>query len=625
MPIKPVHINRRTKKPTAAHWKWAIACCIGLFMTGPALSAGRIALLIGNQKYTYHKPLENPERDVDLVADALKRLGFVPKVLKNAGRAAMVEAIDEFVAESSGKDVALFYYAGHGMQPLEGGRNFLLPVDARRVSKDSILSADGVVADATGGIVQKLERLPTPARMRLVLLDACRNNPRSGRNHRDSDRGMTPTMPEDLYTLVSYSTSEAAPAKDDVNGSKHSPYAQAVARLLPKASVRSVRDVFDEISLEVRRATGGEQEPGIYSKLPGNILLSGRNQELSPAQREADAWYEAQSINTPEALRAFLEAFPNGQYATIATIRLKGLIRPADPPAPRPGDLIKDCSVCPELVLLPTGSFMMGSPDNEKDRSPDEGPVHKVTLSRPIAVGRFEVSRGEFAAFVARSNYKTDAERGDGCWGWNGKEWKSDAKFNWRNLGFAQTDDHPVVCVSWNDAQAYVKWLNDQHPSLPAGKKFRLLTEAEWEYSARASQGTQRFPWGDDLDYSVMCRWSNVADQTTKKEVPITASWAIDCNDNHAYTAPGGAFPANAFGLHNLHGNAWEWVQDRWHDNYNGAPSDGQSWEAGSDERRVLRGGSWSSHPRILRSARRYWFAPGGRSGFSGFRVARTF
>lgn len=352
VPIKPVHINRRTKKPTAAHWKWAIACCIGLLMTGPALSAGRIALLIGNQKYTHHKPLENPERDVELVADALKRLGFVPKVLKNAGRAAMVEAIDEFVAESSGKDVALFYYAGHGMQPLEGGRNFLLPVDARSVSKDSILSADGVVADATGGIVQKLERLPTPARMRLVLLDACRNNPRSGRNHRDSDRGMTPTMPEDLYTLVSYSTSEAAPAKDDVNGSKHSPYAQAVARLLPKASVRSVRDVFDEISLEVRRATGGDQEPGIYSKLPGNILLSGRNQELSPAQREADAWYEAQSINTPEALRTFLDAFPNGQYAAIATIRLKGLIRPADPPAAKPK---QDLQVPERFGSAPTG------------------------------------------------------------------------------------------------------------------------------------------------------------------------------------------------------------------------------------------------------------------------------
>ena len=129
--------------------------------------------------------------------------------------------------------------------------------------------------------------------------------------------------------------------------------------------------------------------------------------------------------------------------------------------------------------MIPAGSFAMGSPDGEKDRTSDgrEGPVHKVTVGYTFALGKHELTRGEFARFINASNYKTEAKRSQGCAAWDGKAWAWDASKNWRNPGFAQTDSHPVVCVSWNDAQAFLAWLNQKSP----GKAFRLPSEAEWE------------------------------------------------------------------------------------------------------------------------------------------------
>lgn len=291
---------------------------------------------------------------------------------------------------------------------------------------------------------------------------------------------------------------------------------------------------------------------------------------------------------------------------------------------PQPLDrLPKDCTDCPELVLLPKGSFVMGSPDSEKDRDGDEGPTRTVNISKAIAVGRHEVTRAEFGRFVAESQYKTEAERSNGCAAWDGKDWKYDAARNWRDPGFKQGEDHPVVCVSWNDTQEYLKWLNKKAP----GKNFRLLSEAEWEYAARAGKGGTRFPWGDDLDYTKMCAFANGADETAKAQVQGTSGWTFSkCSDGYAYTAPVGALQPNAFGLMHMHGNAWEWVQDVWQDNYTGAPTDGTAREAGGDSaRRVLRGGSWNVNPRNLRSANRGRGTPVDRYDYTGFRIARTF
>jgi formylglycine-generating enzyme required for sulfatase activity len=293
---------------------------------------------------------------------------------------------------------------------------------------------------------------------------------------------------------------------------------------------------------------------------------------------------------------------------------------------PQPLDrLPKDCADCPELVLLPKGSFVMGSPDSEKDRDNDEGPTRTVSISKAIAVGRYEVTRAEFARFVTDSQYKTEAERSKGCAAWDGKAWTYDAARNWRDPGFKQAEDqdHPVVCVSWNDTQEYLKWLNKKAP----GKNFRLLSEAEWEYAARAGQGAKRFPWGDDLDYTKMCAFANGLDETAKVQVPGASGWMTsNCSDGYAYTAPVNALQPNAFGLMHMHGNALEWVQDVWHENYTGAPTDGTAWEAGGDSaRRVLRGGSWYYIPRDLRSAYRIRYTPDYRYYYAGFRIARTF
>ena len=204
---------------------------------------------------------------------------------------------------------------------------------------------------------------------------------------------------------------------------------------------------------------------------------------------------------------------------------------------------------------------------------------------------------------------------GDSCWTWEDGEWKDRSGRGWRNPGFSQRDSHPVVCVSWNDARAYVRWLSGE-----TGESYRLLSESEWEYVARG--GTQtRYHWGDSS--SSQCRYANGADMSAKKH---NSGWTVaDCDDGYYRTSPVGSFAANAFGLHDVHGNVWEWVQDCWNDSYAGAPGDGSAWESGECSLRVLRGGSWSSFPWLLRAANRNGDVTGVRDGYAGFRVVRTF
>jgi len=341
---------------------------------------------------------------------------------------------------------------------------------------------------------------------------------------------------------------------------------------------------------------------------------------------------------------AYLEEYPKGRFAAAARVARASLVASAVAPAPAPvkpvqvtppvaqtaltaaGQIIKDCADCPKMVVIPAGSFRMGSPDSEKGRFEyegyeGEGPVHEVRIGYAFALGKHELTRGEFSRFVAASSYKTEAERNNGCLAWDGKGWDKDASKNWRNPGFAQADSHPVVCISWNDAQAYLTWLNGR----VSGKGFRLPTEAEWEYAARAGQGTARYPWGDDPSYSRICDFANGMDANGKARVPNVTWPAASCSDGHAYTAPAGSFKANAFGLYDMHGNVAEWVQDVWHRHYKDAPSDGSALVHGGDQaRRVVRGGSWNAIPGNLRSADRGSLAPDDPNNHTGMRIART-
>ena len=227
---------------------------------------------------------------------------------------------------------------------------------------------------------------------------------------------------------------------------------------------------------------------------------------------------------------------------------------------------------------------------------------------------------GQFKQFVQETNHRTTVEEnGKGCYVWNAEKKQAEQlpEHNWKNPGFAQTDAHPVVCVSWDDAQAYVKWL-----SLRTGAVYRLPTEAEWEYVARAGTKTARY-YQDDKQ----CDYANGLGQETKSIAD--ASWTLaECSDGHVYTAPVASFGENQFGLFDLLGNVLEWTEDCWHENYQGAPEDGSAWKetnGGDCSRRVVRGGSWSSDPPYLRSAFRLRFYFDGASIELGFRIARAF
>ena len=281
-------------------------------------------------------------------------------------------------------------------------------------------------------------------------------------------------------------------------------------------------------------------------------------------------------------------------------------------PAPSESDdEMRDCPGCPEMVLVPAGEFTMGSPPSEPGRDNDEGPQRKVTIAEPFWVGKYEVTREEFAAFVNANEYDASG----GCRVYAGDEWSQDSGKSWRDPGYEQSDRHPVTCVSWEDAQAYVRWLSGE-----TGKDYRLLSEAEREYAARARSGTPRF-WGNDADKA--CAYANVHDATSKRVNEF--SWTKhDCDDGFAQTSPAGNFDPNDFRLKDMLGNVWEWVEDCWNDSYDGAPTDGSPWLQGDCSLRPLRGGSWSRVPRIVRSAARVRDHSDDRHYDFRFRVART-
>ncbi|WP_371764047.1 bifunctional serine/threonine-protein kinase/formylglycine-generating enzyme family protein [Massilia sp.] len=252
----------------------------------------------------------------------------------------------------------------------------------------------------------------------------------------------------------------------------------------------------------------------------------------------------------------------------------------------------------PELVLLPTGRFQMGSPEHERKVAMEAGsqpawlarelPQHWVGIEKPIAMGRYPVTVGEWRVFVASTG------------------WRPSGETDWDAPGFAQTDRHPVVGVNWFDAIRYVRWLSEA-----TGKSYRLPSEAEWEYACRAGTKTA-FSFGDRI---------------TTDQANYDGNFTYNGGPRGEYrrgTTPVGMFPANPWGLFDMHGNVWEWVQDVVHDNYHGAPLDGGAWEEDGDQaRRILRGGSWLYNPRYLRSALRNGFSAALSNDIVGFRIVR--
>jgi formylglycine-generating enzyme required for sulfatase activity len=287
-----------------------------------------------------------------------------------------------------------------------------------------------------------------------------------------------------------------------------------------------------------------------------------------------------------------------------------------------PGTVFRDCPDCPEMVVVPAGSFTMGSSasektwaathgwDGEQHKIPlqsvalavaDEAPQHEVSL-RSFALGKYDVTRREYAAFVSETGYRSDG----GCYDNGNPNSPKRAGASWKNPGFKQTDNDPVICVSWDDAQAYVSWLNrklQRSGSASGDAPYRLPTESEWEYAARAGT-TTRFWWGDDESAAAAHAWYE--------------------ENSGGQTHPVGLKPTNRFGLYDMAGNVWQWTQDCYAESYSAAPNNGTAAEMGNQCLRVDRGGSWYYPAWLLRPATRERNPADYRDKVMGFRVART-
>ena len=283
-----------------------------------------------------------------------------------------------------------------------------------------------------------------------------------------------------------------------------------------------------------------------------------------------------------------------------------------------PATVFRDCPDCPEMVVVPAGRFVMGAAPGEEEREDlwhpfrnRSQPPHEVDV-RSFSASRFEITRGQYRVFAAATRRGSD-----GCFVWAGTEFEKVQTHDWRNPGYPQDDLHPAACVSWEDATAYVTWLGQK-----TGRAYRLLTEAEWEYAARAGTTSVRF-WGDDAAGS--CEHANGADLATAAQVPGASNWPLAaCNDRYAYTAPVGSYVPNAFGLYDMLGNVAEWTADCWNASYRGSPADGHAWTTGDCDLRAVRGGSWEDAPVGLRAAYRVGSPTVVRVYTRGFRVART-
>ena len=314
------------------------------------------------------------------------------------------------------------------------------------------------------------------------------------------------------------------------------------------------------------------------------------DQQWAQETAEWTVWQHAEAVRQhAEAVRAGARRAEGGIKvdATIVYGAPEGWFLPGNGKA----EWFKDHEKGPEMVVVPAGSFVMGSPESEPQREGTESPQHDVTIARPFAIARHPVTRRQFDWFVNNTGHKRS---------WGGRVWV------W--MVQKQDDSHPVLWVSWEDAKAFAAWLSRQ-----SGRDYRLLTEAEWEYATRAGTTTP-FWWGSTI-------------------TPAQANY----NGNYVYGGGGGKgecryqtvaigeFAANPWGLYQVHGNVWEWCEDVWHENYNGAPSDGSAWLQGGEANcRVVRGGSWNDSPRLLRSAGRDRFTTGIRNIIIGFRVGRT-
>ena len=574
----------------------------------------RVALVVGNGAYGNTTWLQNPPNDAAAMCEALARLDFEVLDGRDLKFADFAGRIRDFGRALREAHVALFFYAGHGLQVK--GENYVVPVDA-------VLEHEVDVQLELIAVQTILAQMEVGNRTSLVILDACRNNPLA----RNLARAMGATrsaaigdglgrLESGIGTYIAFATSPNKVALDGDNA-RNSPFTAALLRHIHTPGL-NITEVMMRVRQDVIEATKtmhhGPQVPWDHSSLIAPFYFKRRPETtvLTPppvTDREARETEERRRRE-----KDILEA----QYAAMGFVKIEvrdesGAVE-ARWIATGPGQRFKDLAEGPEMVIVPAGEFMMGSPEEEiaaltkdyGDYFKNESSRHRVIIPKPFAIGRCAVTRGQFGAFVNATGHKTDG----GGHVLIGSEWKLDPTVSWRDPGFQQDDQHPVVCVSWSDAAAYAAWMSKQ-----SGTDYRLPSEAEWEYTARA--GIQTPFWRGS---SISIRHANY-------------------NGNYTYgggakgpfrgkTSPVKSFERNPWGLYQVHGNVWEWVEDGWHDSYVDKPesikANGGVWEVAGAGSRVVRGGSWTAQPFRLRSASRYGVMPDKRYYNFGFRVVRT-
>lgn len=586
-----------------------------------AADGKRVALVVGIGEYQHLSSLQNPVPDAKAIAAELREHGFDVSEHYNLARADLLDALEVFKRKAQDAEVALVYYAGHGMEI--DGKNVVAPTDMeiecankttiRSVALDQLFSAAG------------------PAPQQIVLLDACRNNPfpqcpTRGANSGSGFRGFSRLTEEDRSLLIANATLSGQLAADGDAGD-HSPFAKSLLKNFDAHPNLFLRDLLELTAREVRIASRGAQVPEITTRGGSpRVCLDATGCGEGTIARPADgvledpvALAETRDIlkqlgfigktrrGEDTALAKAIKRFqakagltPDGQLTPtlLAVLRatktqVAALPVPAKPGAPLPGiatgplehevgSTFKDCETCPGMVVVPAGRALIGAPKSEKGHQPAEEPQHEVTVSAPFAISKFEITFDEWEACALEGGC-ADYRPQDGGWG-RGRR--------------------PVIYVSYDDAKAYVDWLRQK-----TGKAYRLPSEAEWEFAARGGTSTS-FAGGETLAPTQAN--FDASSQTSSRRTGTYQGTTVEV----------GSFPPNPYGLHDTEGNVFEWVEDCWNKTHAGAPADA-SPRGGDCARRVAKGGAWYYEAEFARPSARMSFPKGSRLNVIGFRVAR--
>ena len=584
------------------------ALCLAL--ASGAWGGERYALVIGINGYEHLGKLTTCVADAEALAKVLvQRAGFASDHVvvladrpgNSRGRPTIGNVrhrIRQLTQLAEKGDTLLIFFSGHGTR--RDGDGYLIPIDGSL--------QEGIPLSWVK------EQLGTcTASSRLLILDACHAG--SGMK---GVGGIGPSLIRSVTLLLSCTADQVSFPDRSVGQSVFSRF------LVQGLSGRADADADKQITVgELFAYVKGEMKTWCLRSGKTQVpVLHGIKPEALPIARVVEA-----PTPVPEPARPTLQVYTRWPFdAAEARRRQEETAKALGVKTEDELDLGRGERM--NLVLIPAGEFMMGdtqTPEEVDKRWPGgqiewykwAHPRHRVKLSKPFYIGECEVTRGQFDAFVRETDYKTDAEKAGKAWVLKDGKWGTQDGFSWRNPNFQQTDRHPAVCISWNDAVAFCEWA-----SRKTGKTVTLPTEAQWEYACRAgSPGI--WPWGD-REQDAQGK-ANVAGEG--EELNWTQKFK-GVRDGHTYTAPAGSFAANAFGLKDTIGNAWEWCFDWFGEKYYDESPASDPRGPGDGRFRVLRGGSWAGYPGFSRAACRYWDEPPDTYSRSGFRVVvfpRTF